>query len=167
MEVTYQLTAADYVQAQKACRRKNALIKWSWRLMIAFVVVFVLIAIIGIANTPADKRPSSIPLILLIAFWVYFFAAYPRIAARRNFQRMPSAQGTQTLQADHDGVRIRSSCSDWNLSWPAIVRNVELADDFLIFTSPSFVIPIPKRAFTPDQLTEFRTLLHEKIKNNS
>ncbi len=165
MTLSYQLTVDDYTHSIKACRRTNPLTKWTLRLCYAVVTVVIGLAIIGTLYTPADKRPSPIPLILIVVFWAYIIIALPRMTAKRQVERMPTAHGPQNTSITEEGIRIVSSCSDFNLHWPAFIRSMELSDVFVMFLSPSHVIPLPKRAMTPEQQSELREMLRKHVKS--
>jgi hypothetical protein len=164
MQVAYQLTPADFRAGFKAHQNRSAWSRWGFRLLIAFLAVVCLVsfAVSVLAQEPNTRRNAAAIFVVMIFGIVLQFVA-PRFAAKRQFQGNPAAQLPTTLTTSDEGLHFASSHSSGNASWKMYVRFEETKDNFVLFSSPVVFHPIPKRAFTPEQLTEFRTLLQRHI----
>jgi hypothetical protein len=88
----------------------------------------------------------------------------PYMSAGNILRNIPTAQGTVNLQISESSLHLETPKSDATLLFTALVRYVEGKTTFSLYTTPRIFITVPKRAFTPEQLAEFRQLLEQKIK---
>jgi hypothetical protein len=73
------------------------------------------------------------------------------------------AQSPITLDVLEDGLKFHSPHADSRLAWSAYVAWGEAKSVFIIMPQPRVYVTIPKRAFTGEQLTEFREMLQRSI----
>jgi len=64
----------------------------------------------------------------------------------------------QTLSADEQGLRSATSAGHSENNW-STYTNFETSNLFLLYMGSGLFEVIPKRAFSPSQLEEFRNLL--------
>ena len=88
--------------------------------------------------------------------------ARPRLNARRRAV-MPLTQAPLTLDVSDDGLHFLSPLEDSQLSWRAFGGWAEGNAVFALFPSVGTTLPIPKRAFTAEQLDEFREILRRNV----
>jgi hypothetical protein len=69
-----------------------------------------------------------------------------------------------TLTLNSDGIKVVSENGSSNLQWSAFKKWTDNSKYIFLLLGDLQAITIPKRAFTNEQLTEFKTLLAEKIK---
>jgi hypothetical protein len=170
MQVTYQLTPEDYRQGLIAYRKRTTFSRWSYRIVQTVAVgALALLMLFSLAGSFMDRRAEFIsnllPLIYVAIAWIALLYGAPYLSARSQFKGNPSSKGPITLEVSEEGFHTKSQFSDSNIGWGAIVGFVEMKTIFAIFPAPRIFYPIPKRAFTPDQLTEFRQLLKQNIKS--
>lgn len=111
---------------------------------------------------PHDR--ASFPLLAVGIIWIAVLWARPRFSARRRFRDTPSARSPITLEVSERELHFRSSCEDYKVAWSVLVGWGEGKTVFALFPSPRVQFPVPKRAFTPEQLAEFRGRLLRLIK---
>lgn len=166
VEVTYQLTVDDFRQAMKAYRKKNVLLRWGFRFGVAFVGLVIGSGVAFLVLAPHSNAFQNLfPLIALCILWLFMLWVSPYLSARSQFRGSPSAKAPTTLEASESGLYFRSQVFDSKLAWPAFAGSVEEKTVFAVFTNPRIFIPIPKRAFSSDQLITFRDMLREKIRS--
>jgi hypothetical protein len=102
-------------------------------------------------------------ILLFAALWFSFMLLAPRYSARRQFRGSPTAQSPMTLGITDAGLEIHSAHSDSKVAWSAFVAWAESKSLFVILPQPRIYIPIPKRAFTEEQVSEFREILRRNI----
>lgn len=95
--------------------------------------------------------------------WLVILVAAPRFSARRQFRGTPSAQNPMTIDASDSGINIQSLHVESHVAWSAYVGWGEDKSVFVILPQPRISVPIPKRAFTAEQLDEFRVILRRNI----
>jgi hypothetical protein len=165
MEVNYQLTVDDFQQAIKASRKRNAFFRWLHRLSLGIVI---LAFAVGAALFAIDPHNSALrnlaPLYIFLILWILWFSGTPYLSARSQFRGSPSAKTPISLAAADEGLHFRSRQTDSKVDWSAYINWVEGKGVFALFHHPKIFIVIPKRAFSADQLAEFRELLRRKVK---
>jgi hypothetical protein len=164
MEITYQLTADDFHRAMKAHRAQHWITRWAFRFGVAFVIFVLGLGIVALVFAPGRVSMQNLmPIFVLGAMWLILLWVTPYFSARSQLRGSPSAKSPVTLTISETGLHMRSQYVDSSMAWPTFVKWVEEKRVLALFTSPKMAIPIPKRAFDPDQLAEFRALVRRKI----
>jgi hypothetical protein len=87
----------------------------------------------------------------------------PYLSARSQFRGSPNAKTPLTLDATESGLRFQSIHSTSEMQWSALIAWAEGKSIFALFPNPRLFIPVPKRAFSPEEITEFRKLISKHI----
>src|ERR1700719_4320620 len=91
MEVSYQLTEDDYRHGLISWRMRSAWRRWNYRF--GFVVMVpLLVASVALLVWNPELRQVSWFSLGLAGFWLLAVWISPRLQARMQFRRMPSAQ---------------------------------------------------------------------------
>lgn len=164
MQVTYQLTPEDFYQGCLAWRAQR---KWQkWTRWIAYFVVgaALLTSLLALLlNRRAATTPAALAGIAFGAVWFAFMLFGPRFSSRRQFRNHPTAQSPITMEASEAGLEIHSAHTDSKVAWSAYVGWGESKSVFVIMPQPRIYIVIPKRAFSEEQVEEFREMLRRNI----
>jgi hypothetical protein len=163
VQVTFQLTAEDYRQGLLAWRNLRTWRRWSIR---AFAIFLGLILLISIAQlfVASASFVSALPGLVFSVGALILIWATPSLSAHRQFRNTPSAHDPMTMDASDAGLEIHSVHADSKVAWSAYMEWGEHKAVFVILPQPRIYVPIPKRAFTDEQLNEFRELLRRNIK---
>jgi hypothetical protein len=168
MKVTYELSVEDYYEAVKACSRTKTWEIWAiWAIFAAFTCLIAWMVFLTLSSGAPLKR-----LVPTVAFWFLMLACLVlaiimrRSAATRQLEHNVSAQGLMTLTVLDNGIHLQNQHGDGTRAWSSFVRWSEGKSVLLLMTSPVTCMPVPKRAFTPDQLNAFREILRSKIRNH-
>ena len=163
MEITYQLTEDDYRQGYKAYKRRAKSSLWLSRL--SYLVFFlVLAAMLFVLIIGPDRSFSTLfPLLFFVAFWIWCIWYAPHRVARNMIKGSPGAALAHTAEFSDDGLHFRTTAGESRLSWNLFRGWSEADRVFALFPSPVTFVPIPKRAMTPGQQEELRSLLRSKL----
>jgi hypothetical protein len=162
MEVTYELTKADLVDGVKVHRNRSAFSKWFPRIIATIVFIGAGLGLLQMACSRTSQTFSNFaPLFVLAALWAGIIWVSPWLFAKRMFG--PSLKGPRTIQVDAGGVQLRWSGGKSEFAWNNFIRYREGSNRFLLYTSSSLFTVVPKRAFMPQQLSEFRTIVSREI----
>jgi YcxB-like protein len=165
MEVSYQLTVDDYRQAMKAYRTRTAHLRWILRFGIAFVLLVLSTGVVLLIVAPhSNAFQNLVPLYVLFLIWIVVWWGAPFLSARSQFRGSPSVQTPLKLEVTDTGLHFCSQLSDSRVAWATYVRWVEGNAVFVLFSNPKIMVVVPKRAFSFDQVNEFRELLRSKVK---
>jgi hypothetical protein len=164
MEVTYELTQRDVFDSLIAHRSGSAFRKWTFRLSLSLALIVGGTSLLELAVRPHGANLANFALTLaLAAIWAVFLWAGPWWRARNLYLKQPSAQGPITVLADAGGLHWRWNGGSSDLEWKHYIRHLESKRQFLLYSSPVLFIIVPKRALTPEQVSEFRTLLAQNL----
>jgi hypothetical protein len=165
VEITYQLTQDDFRHGMQAWRTRTAWLRWNYRIGVAVMITLLVIGICLLVSTPSlQLKYMSWFALGFPAVWFACVWAAPRFQARMQFRRMPSAQSPMTLSISDSEIHFRSQHYDSRVAWSTYIGWAEGDIVFVLFPQPRLCLPIPKRAFTGEQLVQFRELLGRKIK---
>jgi hypothetical protein len=67
------------------------------------------------------------------------------------------------MEASNSGLHVRSEHYDARLNWSTYIGWAEGESVFVLFPQPRIYVPIPKRAFSTEQLGQFREILRRNI----
>lgn len=164
MQVTYQLTPDDVHQGFLAWRRRG---KWQqWMRWFAYLIVG-LAVIISLTLLLVDRSAATTPTasagITFCVVWFAYMLSAPRLSSRRQFRSNPMVQSAITLEVTEQGLEFQNAHVHSKVAWSAYVAWGEVKTVFVLMPQPRTYITIPKRAFTEEQVSEFRELLRRNI----
>jgi hypothetical protein len=122
-----------------------------------------LVSVVQMFAAPAHFVTGLPGLVFSVAALLFIWAG-PSLSGRRQFRNTPSAHDPMTVEASASGLQIHSIHADSQVAWSAYMAWGEYKSVFVILPQPRIFVPIPKRAFTSEQLAEFRELLSRNIK---
>jgi hypothetical protein len=161
VEVEYQLTEDEYLQAQLGYWRQASRFNMI-RLEMVFASVLSLFAVVifALPGVP-DKVPAwgALCFSILLLLNRYVFAPYK---IRRVFRRSPNTRAPHRLAINEENLRIVLPNSSEDLRWEAFQRAHELNAEFLLMYGPRSFVIVPKRAFDREGLGRFRSVLRDK-----
>jgi len=164
MEVTYELTQRDYFDSFDAHRNRSAFSRWTFRLIFYAPLLIGGMGLLLLAVRPnAETIANLVPAFAMTALLAIFFWACPRWVARNQYLKQPGARGPKTVLVDAAGVHSRWNGGSSDVEWKNFIRHLESKRQFLLYLSPYLFQIVPKRALTPEQLAEFRTLLAQNL----
>src|SRR5262249_46763161 len=147
-------TKADLIDSVKVHRNRSTFSKWFPRVfaMIAFVA-----AGVGFLQTAASRNGQTFsnfaPIFVFAGLLAGIIFVSPWLFAKRMLG--PSLSGQRTIQVNAEGIQLRWSGGKSDFAWNNFIRYLEGSNHFLLYTSPALFTPVPKRAFMPQQLSEF------------
>jgi len=107
MEVTYELTKQDFVDAVNAHRNRSAFSKWFPRTFATIAFVLAGIGLFQLASRPNNQTLSNFaPLFVLAAVWAALIWGAPWLMAKRLYGEQPSLRGPRTMLLDSGGVHL-------------------------------------------------------------
>jgi hypothetical protein len=164
VQITFQLIPEDYYQGLLLWRSLKSWRRWLLR------CAYVLVGLMLLTSVALPfVRPDSGMLKLWATpfafgvFWFAFMLGAPWLSARRQYRNTPTAHGPMTIEPSDAGLHIQSAHADSKVAWSAYVAWGENKTVFVILPQPRIYVPIPKRAFSAEQLSEFREILRRNI----
>ncbi len=160
MEVHYQRAFADYEELLATQQARTLGHK------IGSTVLWCGIYIVGSAGLVALGVPQGRAMMAIAAVTVIpllILAAIRPHRLRRDFLRHPNFARAERAQIDEAGLRVESEVGSSNTNWAAYIQWHETQNLFLLYLGARSVQVIPKRAFSSEQLVEFRRLVREKL----
>lgn len=153
IEIHYQRTFDDYQEAVAAQRSK------SLRLKIVGVVIAALLYLVGVVVLMSFGASQGLA-VLVTAIGFPLFAKSVSYAygiwLRRDFRRHPSIALPEKTRIDDAGLHINSEVAGGTTKWVAYNGFKETQNLFLLYLGPRMAHVLPKRAFSSEQLEEFR-----------
>jgi cation transport ATPase len=156
MEIRFRPTEEDGLKAMRA----TSMPTWGMSL---FVLLLSLLFLVGVFLIDHDLPVAGwlwLALSTAIGIAVY---EVPRIQVRRSLRDSPSAQGEIVVVLDGEGTLTTFPTGESRLSWAAYTKYKETGSMFLLFVSPHRCLSIPKRAMTPQQIEELRSLVKARV----
>ncbi|MGA9040981.1 MAG: YcxB family protein [Terriglobales bacterium] len=164
MQIAYELTQKDFIEAYSAHRNRSPLSKWSRRIFICIAGLSTAVIALGFLVKPSVQAAKALlPFFGLFAAWILILWVLPRWTMRRQFLRQPGAHGPRTVLFDASGAHWRFDGGSSDIEWRNYIRSVEGKNQILFYTSPACFNILPKRAIAAEQLSEIRLLLKQSI----
>src|SRR5689334_19326341 len=164
MQIQYQRTLEDYkevlaAQGVKPLRQKVLR-------AIAWCLLNVLGAFVLVSLGLREGRAFAFMLLAWFVVCLVIFTIRP-LWIKRDFIGHPNFSRPQTVQVDESGVSFESAIGKSETKWGAYIRSQETQNLFLLYLGARLVEAVPKRAFSTEQLDEFRELTQKKVQGNS
>lgn len=156
MEARYRCNVDDYVEAQKAYAGRTGGLR-VWVIMAAVLALIALYMVIFV------DIYRALPLALVAALWTIPKFIFPW-RMRRDFERHPNQAREHLLRADEEGIFLASEIGQGSRKWSGYTAFLEATNVFLLFTGARVFQIVPKRAFVPTELDEFRKLLEAHLR---
>jgi YcxB-like protein len=165
VRITFQLTPKDYHQGLLAWRSLKTWRRWLLRCAYFLVGLTILLSLLLPLVRPGSEMLKiwAAPFAFAV-IWFAFMLGAPWLSARQQYRNTPTAQTPITIETSDTGLYIQSAHADSRVAWSAYVAWGENKSVFVILPQPRIYVPIPKRAFTAEQQSEFRELLLRNIK---
>jgi hypothetical protein len=165
MQFTFQLNANDYHDGLIAWRNVRSWRRWIILAVYPLAAIAILISLVKIFRDLSSSNLAMLASVVgFLAVWSAMMWAAPRLSAWRQFRRTPSAHNPMTIDASDSGLQIHSVHTDSKVAWSAYMAWGEYKTVFVILPQPRIYVPIPKRAFTAEEESEFRELLRRNVK---
>jgi YcxB-like protein len=165
MEATYELTQKDFFDSFVAHRSRSLATRWFWRFTTALICFLLAAGLLGVAARPSFQTLSDLARVMVFPIlWAAIVWVIPWWTASNQFSKQPKAPGPRKMTADANGIRWDWEGGCANVEWKGFTRWLECKSEILVYTSPACFNIVPTRALTPEQLSEFRGLLTQKLK---
>lgn len=163
MEIRYTLTIGEFKEAYGVMLRRASayyhFYYWSVTWLGPLIGVVLLSLALLLFSIPHPNQPLVF-LLVVIAVVNILAPLRHRGTIRRNY-RMQNLNGEISVSAGADGMTVRRMNKDiaTRYGWTAIERHFESKNMFVLFPTRLQFVPIPKRAMTAEQQSEFRALV--------
>jgi len=164
LEVEVALTQTDFSKAWAALpqiRRQRA--KFT---ILVLLVVLLSVGRFAVLGAPIDET-QWLALILPVLFIGLITSGLLVLMPRRWARQAMSDMGAGQIRFRFDaaGLEVESPLRSHKLAWAALPQHLETDEAFVIYTSSSSLVVVPKRAFAAGELEAARVLLGQRISN--
>jgi hypothetical protein len=165
MEIQYEYTVDDFIEAQIAAVRIIPQLRRVQRLALLVGLLILLslpvVLLTGGHISYSDPRLWIFPAIGL--YLVLTTTLLRPLLLRRQFRQNPHIAGRHSARFSEEVIQLAGPESRSEIDWSAVDRYTESKNMFVLVHFPRMIYLFPKRAFTSEQLDEFRELLHRKL----
>jgi len=161
MQVTFRLNEQDFVDAYHLFMKSTP----RHRRVIRQTMPWVGGALILLSIAVLVTEPSATLAVLGVIFGLYML--YCGFALRRFFRNIyrkdPRFKEEFSMEASDAGVRMSSPTEDSQMKWATFIRALESDRIFMLFQAEWLFNVLPKHAFSPGDVDEFRELLRRNV----
>ena len=158
MEVNYQCTFSDYREAMDS-QVSGPTVAYFLAIGGVFLLIVGISGIVtqGLSGSAVPEVVGGLflilPLLLRIArkFWI-----------SQDFRKHPGFGRGARMVVDGEGLKVEDELERRETKWPAITCYRETENLFILHEGPRFLRIFPKRAFSGQDLDDFRQLLCAK-----
>jgi len=151
MQATYNLSEKDLLEGQ-TCHAGVL-----FRMGQLFGAVLLIAGLGGIVFAE-ERLQALIPVLigLILLFRIH-------LSAKLLFKRDFAGQDEIKLAVSDSGIEFLTGKGSGNLKWSAFLRYTETKHLFMLYSQSNIFNLIPKRAFDPQDLLEFRQMLQQNL----
>ena len=150
MEIDYQCTLSDFLEVAR--QQKSFLYYFYW-------VVVVLFLLTGFLSLSTGGSSQDVRMFVIAGAALAWPVIIRPISLRRHFRTIPNFVLRQRLIAGEEGLLTTSDAGRNESKWSAYSKFQETPNLFILWMGPGMFEAIPKRALSPPQLDEFRSLV--------
>ena len=168
MRITYNLTAADLVEANRFHYSRGAPASIRIGMRLAFVVGLVVVVsiLLNLTLASSTQLTRSLPILLLGLFLMSLTTLFIPWAVKRAYQKDKRLHEEFVAEIADSGISISCPSSRSEINWETYIRYFESKNLFVLYQSPNLFNVFPKRAFTAEQAEETRAILKQKLARN-
>lgn len=163
MLLDVQLTAQDFLAAQRLHFRPKPPVRWAGYLLVAVLALMLGSEVATIAR--GDTLPRGwwiLPAGLAYGAFLFFFLLPWRVA--RIFKQNPALAAVTRITLNDEGLFLESSRGQLRFGWPMIKRWKTNRDMILVYHAGSQFHTLPLRCFsTPQDFEGLQALLHQHV----
>lgn len=166
MRISYHITREDFIDAQKLHRSKGPSPLGRAIVLIGKILVGgSILVLIALAAVDRDRKlwANLAPLIILLVLWLLGMLVWVPFNWRRCYAKDRRLQQEFTADISEEGVHLKSLDFDANLKWSLYLRLLESDRLFLLYQTGRMFNLLPKAAFGPGEIEEFRQLARRKL----
>jgi len=123
-------------------------------------IVLLILTLISMLMELSIFSYGLVPLVLMVCLPFFIFYQLTK-SVNTNPDLFTSEK---ILNIENEGIKVKSANISSNINWSFFKKWTENNKYIFLYSGNSLPSIIPKRAFTIEQLTEFKTLLSEKIR---
>jgi len=168
METQFQRSYSDYLEIVAAQRVRSSRPR-----RIAFNIAFLLILLFGIFILVSLRLTLAQATVAMLggSFILARIAGAVSTARlnrwlKRDFALNPGFARKSNARVDDGGLYLEGEDGNSYTKWLAFVKYQETPNLFLLYVGTRSLHAIPKRAFSPEQLEEFRRIIRIRIPTN-
>jgi YcxB-like protein len=166
MQITFELTEQDFVNAYKTHCSRGPSSKWRGAIWVCFLVIFLGVIFHSIATNMSDLS-RYVPLAILAIAWFVLIRWLQLFNMRKQFRKQPGAHGPRTVVFDSAGAHWRWDGGSNEMTWKNYIRWVQGNKQILFYTSPASFDILPTGNMEAAQLAELREMLKTNIHSES
>lgn len=146
----FQCTFEEFREGGQTINRSvNSAVRFEWVAWVCIALVTLLTISRKDSSKDGPKLVLFVPLALMTLFVIILLFSRRR-QWRKNFQQNRDMQVPQRILISDDGLNFENAMSSGVIRWTGFVRLEETNRLFLLYTSPSLAVFIPKRAFATE-----------------
>ena len=162
MKVEFRISREEDLEAVRVNSRVKE--KRDWNRYVGYAAVS--LGLLVLANGAAGLRFVAPFALMGLGLWIIIrpvWLAYSEI--ERRWRIYDEAKMFVSVEADENGLRMRTPARQMEWQWTSFSRFVESASLFMLYQQGGeLAASIPKRSFgTPQELSEFRELLKRHL----
>ena len=163
MPINLRFTVAleDYLNAQSLHAQHH-----SWLGVKFFRARFVLPALgVGIIlfGLLCFGAPWAFHIILIfVGIWFVLYPWRRRAYLKRRYRRTRTGKAHTSVEISEESIHVEGENADTELSWKGVQSYLEDQKTFLLYWAPAKFMILPKRSFTPEQISQLQSLLARK-----
>lgn len=160
MNITYQLTQDEYLQAVNLHHKKS-------HRFVKLAIYIALATIIVVVGTDFSNTREIITNILAAFFSISFYILFVRMLtayqAKSIYTNSPTLKNEITLRISGKGIKFDNKGKEKTIPWSAFNTWKKDEKYYLLYTSPRQFNVIPKRVMSDIQKKEFDDYLEKYI----
>ena len=150
IDISYELSEADAIEGAPPLKLSSK-----------FAIALCLVVVIAGYLFFFQQKVFAAALVLYSIGLVFLAKRRRRANIKKQFRGAPFLHGEIRARISEAGIEMTYPTGASTTRWDGYQSCRETEHLILLLLSPAFFRAFPKRAFTPDQLIEFRRLLQE------
>ena|SRR5215813_11545568 len=138
MQITFELTESDFVEAYKTHCNRGTSNKWRWAIWVCFLLVSGALIFHSIAANNSDMS-GYVPLAILAVAWFVVIRWLQLSNMREQFRKQPGAHGLRTVVFDGDGAHWRWNGGSNEIAWKNYTRWLDGKNRFCSIRLPTLL----------------------------
>ncbi len=160
MNITYQLSSEEYIQAVNFHNKQN------YRVVKLTIYIALATAIVVVGTDFSNTREiiaNILAAFFSISFYMLFVRMLSAFQAKNIYTKSPILSYEITLRISGKGIRLDNKGNEKTIPWSAFSKWEKNETFYLLYTTPRQFNVIPTRVMNDIQIKELDTFLEKHI----
>jgi hypothetical protein len=163
MQINYQLTESDFLEASLTSIRRQSTLKSLLLWLAVFFTSMTVYFFLQQRKTGDEFHPGFFWPVIILVVIVLVVPLMLKRSVRKYWSANKYFHFSIEARVTQDGIEMSNKVASSKIAWTGVVRYDESKNLFILYPAEGLMLIFPKRSLIGAQMDTFRTFLRERV----